>query len=203
MKEILPGIFHWRTLHEGIGEYVHSYYCCAGDPAFLIDPRVPAQGLEWFTDRPPPKHIYLTNRHHYRHSDQFMGRFNSKIWCHEAGLYYFSKEQKVHGFGHGKQLPDGLRALEVGVLCPEETAFFLPYAGGALSIGDAIIRSGGRLGFVPDFLLGEEPEAVKKGLMRIFTHHLELEFAHLLLAHGAPILDRGKKELSRFVQGIS
>ncbi len=144
MKEILPGFFHWRSLHEGIGEYVHSYYCCAADhPASLIDPRVPAQGLEWFEPRPAPENIYLTNRHHYRHSGRFMARFHSKIWCHEAGLYHFTAEQKVHGFTHGKRLPGGLRALEVGVLCPEETAFYLGHHGGLLSIGDAIVRSPG------------------------------------------------------------
>ena len=200
MQEILPGIFHWRTLHEGIGEYVHSYYCSATDPAFLIDPRVPAQGLAWFDGRPSPQHIYLTNRHHYRHSDQFMERFNSNIWCHKAGLSHFSEDQKVCGFTHGKKMPGGVHTVEVGVLCPEETAFHLFHAGGILFIGDAIIRVKGQLDFVPDMLLGDNPEEVKEGLIHVFSHHLHLAFEHLFFAHGAPIIGKGKQELRRFVQ---
>jgi len=52
MEEILPGIFHWTTFHEGIRADVHSYYIAAAHPALLIDPRVPKQGLKWFAGRP-------------------------------------------------------------------------------------------------------------------------------------------------------
>jgi hypothetical protein len=45
MKEILPGVFHWKTFHEGIQAYVHSYYTNATDPPVLIDPRVRALGI--------------------------------------------------------------------------------------------------------------------------------------------------------------
>src|SRR5919109_1619763 len=48
MQEILPGIFHWITFHEGIEQDVHSYYIAATDPAVLIDPRIPAEGIQWF-----------------------------------------------------------------------------------------------------------------------------------------------------------
>jgi hypothetical protein len=129
-----------------------------------------------------------------------MVRFDSKIWCHEAGLYHFTEEQKVQGFSHGITLPGGLRALKVGVLCPEETAFYLPQAGGFLSIGDAIVRINGQLDFVPDPLLGDDPETVKEGLVRVFSGHLDLVFEHLLFAHGAPVLHKGKRELTRFLE---
>lgn len=72
MQEILPGIFHCITFHEGIEQDVHSYYIGVSDPAFLIDPRILAEGLEWFKTHKSPKHIYLTNRHHYRHSGLFV-----------------------------------------------------------------------------------------------------------------------------------
>lgn len=53
MQEILPGVHHWTTFHEGIGQRVHSYYLTATEPAVLIDPRVPAQGLGVFRAAPP------------------------------------------------------------------------------------------------------------------------------------------------------
>lgn len=143
MQEILPGVHHWTTFHEGIGQRVHSYYLTATEPAVLIDPRVPAQGLGVFRAA-PPRHAYLTNRHHYRHSDRFAAAFGTEIWCHTAGLHEFSDGEQVTAFQHNDLLPGGVQALAVGVLCPEETALYIPLHAGILALGDAIIREHGR-----------------------------------------------------------
>jgi hypothetical protein len=203
MKEILPGVFHWTSFHEGIQAYVHSYYIDATDPPVLIDPRVPAQGLEWFAAHGAPQHIYLTNRHHYRHSGRFADRFDLHVWCHKDGLHEFTHSEKVKSFSHGKELPGGILALKVGVLCPEETALYLPLHGGLLSIGDAIVRYRGKLGFVPDEYMGDDPEGVKWGLRKIFLKHMrEREFDHLLFAHGAPWIGGAKIGLGKFLEDI-
>lgn len=200
MEEILPGVFHWTTFHEVIRAIVHSYYVAAAQPAFLIDPRVPKQGLKWFARRPRPSHIYLTNRLHYRHSDRFSREFGATVWCHRAGLHAFDSARPVRGFEHGDALPGGVTALEVGVLCPEETALYWPAAGGLLSIGDAIVREDGEaLGFVPDELMGDDPAGVKRGLRKIFATHLAREFDSLLFAHGAPWVGQGKAALAGFL----
>jgi hypothetical protein len=203
MQEILPGVFHWTTFHEGIQAYVHSYYLEATTPAVLIDPRVPAEGLACFAGHKIPEHIYLTNRHHYRHSDQFEETFGCKVWCHKAGLHEYTHGEKVSGFEHGVELPGKIKALEVGVLCPEETALYIPLAGGILSLGDAIVRDErSRLAFVPDYLMGDDPEAVKRGLHKVFQGHLRREFEHLLLAHGKPVIGNGKDALRRFLRRV-
>ncbi|HJW29624.1 MAG TPA: hypothetical protein VJ508_10290, partial [Saprospiraceae bacterium] len=147
------------------------------------------------------QYSYLTNRHHYRHSDRFARAFGTQVWCHEDGLHEFTKAQEVHAFQHGDVLPGGILALEVGVLCPEETALYFPAAGGVLAIGDAIIRSGNELGFVPDPLMGDNPEAVKRGLREVFRRHLERDFDHLLFAHGQPWVGGAKAALHRFLAG--
>src|SRR4030065_28798 len=118
MKEILPGVFHWKTFHEGIQAYVHSYYINATDPAVLTDPRVPAQGIEWSAAHGAPRHVYLTNRHHYRHSDRFAGRYGAQVWCHKDGLHEFSHGEKVRGFGHGRGMPGGILAVEGAARSP-------------------------------------------------------------------------------------
>ncbi len=203
MKEILPGVFHWTTFHEGIQEYVHSYFIEATTPAVLIDPRIPADGLAWFNTHKTPRHIYLTNRHHYRHSGQFADALGCKIWCHKAGLHEFTRGQKVTGFEHGITLPGKVKALEVGVLCPEETALHLPLSGGILAIGDAIVRDErGRLAFVPDYLMGDDPEAVKRGLHKVFLAHLRRKFDHLLFAHGKPVVGDAKETLRKFLHSL-
>ncbi len=202
MKEILPGIFHWTTYHEGIGQDVHSYYVSSSDPAYLIDPRVPEEGIGWFENHNLPRNIYLTNRLHYRHSKELSAHYGAEVWCHKDGLQAFGRGKKVKGFDHGDELPGGVLALEVGVLCPEETAFYIPLSKGVLSIGDAIVRDDGELGFVPDYLMGDDPEGVKHGLRRVFTSHLKRDFDNLFFAHGEPLIGGARKELRRFLKGL-
>ncbi len=201
MKEILPGVFHWTTFHEGIGQKVHSYFLSCIDPPVLIDPRVPERGLDWFENH-QPAHAFLTNRHHYRHSDRFEKAFGTRVWCHKDGMHEFTAGEKVHSFAYGEELPGGILALEVGVLCPEETAFYCPCSGGILAIGDAIIRYGEELGFVPEELMGEDPKGVARGLRRVFLRHVERDFDHLLLAHGKPWVGGAKKGLQRFLESL-
>jgi hypothetical protein len=201
MEEILPGVFHWTTFHEGIGEKVHSCYLPALQPAVLIDPRLPAEGLAWFATRPLPQHIYLTNRHHYRHSARFAEAFPLQIWCHRDGLHEFTRGERVSPFTHGDLLPGGIEARPVGVLCPEETALHIPLHGGILAIGDAVIRYQEELDFVPDELLGEDPQGIKQGLKQAFAALLRRgDFQHLLFAHGQPWLNDAPVGLRRFLQ---
>lgn len=199
MQEILPNVFHWTTFHEGIGEDVHSYYFAGTQPPVLIDPRVPDEGLAWFKDRPRPAQIYLTNRLHYRHSDRFNREFEASVWCHSAGLHHFDATRPVRGFDHGDRLPGDIIALAIDALCPEETAFYSPQHGGVLAIGDALIRHGEALGFVPDELMGDDPGTVKEGLRNAFERHLARDFEHLLFAHGEPWIGHGKAALTGFL----
>ena len=203
MNELLPGIFHWRVAHPDILIEVDSYYVACLTPAFLIDPLLPQEGLAWFGDRLAPQHIYLTNRLHDRHCRRLRKAFDLKVWCHEAGLHEFANGSlQVTGFRFGDELPGGVRALEVGVLCPEETALLLPSAGGVLSIGDAIINEDGELGFVPDTIIGDDPPAIKRGVKAALLQICQQEtFDHLLFAHGDPIIGGGQATLTRFCQG--
>lgn len=200
MQEIAPGIFHWVTFHEGIQAKVSSYFLPHPGGGTLIDPRVPDDGLEWFRHHGSPRQALLTNRHHYRHSGRFVRAFGVVVRCHQAGLHQFKRGEPVHAFEHRDLLPEGIRALEIGVLCPEETAFHSPGLS-ALALGDCLVRAPGArtLSFVPDELMGRDPEAVKRGLRAKFERLLELEFDHLLLAHGNPFVGEGHNALQRFL----
>ena len=95
------------------------------------------------------------------------------------------------------ELPGGILALKVGALCPEETALLIPVGDGALAMGDAVIRENEHLEFVPDSLMGDDPNAVKRGLRAAFAALLERRFEPLLLAHGRPFVKGGKDALRR------
>lgn len=199
IREILPGIFHWKAFHEGIQEEVDSYFLEGTSPPVLIDPLLPREGLEGFRSRKAPIHIYLTNRLHYRDSDRFQEAFGCRVWCHHAGLHEFHGGPEVAGFEHGELLPGDIRALKVGSLCPEETALLIPLGEGALAIGDALVGTEDSLAFMPDELIGEGAEAVKRGIRQAFREHLEQPFDHLLFAHSSPWVGAAKRRLGRFI----
>lgn len=197
MEEIRPGLWHWNAMHPRIRVEVSSYYLA--DSGMLIDPMLPDRGLEWFRARRAPQTIVLTNRHHYRHSGEFREEFGCPVLCHESGLHEFEGGPDVEGFGFGDRLAAGVTALEVGAICPEETALHIDLGEGLLSFADGLVNYGG-LRFVPDRLLGDDPEGVKRGLRGALRGLLDREFDSLLFAHGDPVLGGGKQALREFVE---
>ena len=178
---------------------VSSYY--AEGSGTLIDPMLPSEGIGWFRDRPPER-IVLTNRHHYRDSDEFRREFGCPVLCHRAGLHEFEGGPAVDGFEFGDELAAGITALEIGAICPEETALHLDAGPGILSFADGLIRYG-ELGFVSDRLLGDEPDEIKRGLVRSLERLLDLNFDALAFAHGDPLTAGGKRTLEEFVASRS
>ena len=207
VREIAPDLFYWRAFHEGIGKDVCSYFL--SDSGVLIDPLLPSNGfdgsdsMDWLGQHGPPTAILLSNRHHYRHSGRVVDAFSIPVYASEAGMHEFSPDQNVVAFRFGDQLPGGVIAHEVGVICPDETALEIRGAR-ALALADGVVRfdeMNSPLGFVPDYLLGDDPEAVKAGLRRVYERMLELDFEHLLLAHGEPAVGDGKQQLEAFLEG--
>jgi glyoxylase-like metal-dependent hydrolase (beta-lactamase superfamily II) len=206
VREVVPGIFHWTAFHQRIKLDVSSYYVdpLDGGGATLLDPMLPAEGLDWFRDRGAPERIVLTNRHHYRHSARLVEAFGCPVLCQRSGLHEFEGGTDVTPFDFGDELAAGITALEVGAICSEETALHIRAAEGALAFADGVVRfSGAEVGFVPDYLLGDEPEGVKRGLLAALRRLLEHDFDHLLFAHGEPIVGGGKAALRTFVERTS
>jgi hypothetical protein len=202
MDELLPGLHHWTAWRETIRRPVHSAYLA--EARTLIDPMVPDEGLEWFREQAPaPERIVLTNRHHLRHSARFVEAFGCTVACHEAGLWDLADAPvAVRGFRFGDELAPGVVAHEVGAICREEAALHLALGPGALACADGVIRGqDGALAFVPDFLLGEDPAGVKRGLAAAYLRLAdELDFDVLLLAHGAPFAEGGRDALRAFAE---
>lgn len=197
MREILPGLLHWTATHPKIRIEVSSYYLSG--PGVLIDPLLPPGGVAALRTPGPPGHALLTNRHHWRHCRELVEAFGCTVWCNDAGLHEFTQGEPVRGFRAGDRLPGDIESHAVGAICPDETALHLRIGDGALAVADGVVRDGdGPLGFVPDELLGEDPEAVKQGLRTAYTRLLELEFDSLLLAHGHPWIGGAKDALHRF-----
>ena len=178
---------------------VSSYYLT--EERVLVDPLLPPPGLEWFRDQgSEPQHILLTNRHHDRDSWRLREAFGCEVHCVANGCYELEGRGPVTPFEFGDELPGGVIAHEVGAICPDETALHIP-AHRALACADGVVRWPGTEGltFVPDSLM-DEPEQTKDGLRAAYRRLLELDFDHLLLAHGAPVAQHGKAALRAFVE---
>jgi hypothetical protein len=201
MEEVLDGLHHWTARHPRLGIEVSSYWL-SGE-GVLFDPLVPAEGLEAFAGW-PPRTVLLSNRHHLREAPLFAERYGCSIRCNRAGLHEFAGAGvAVEGFEPGDRLPGGVVAAEMGAICPDDTALHLP-ALRALELADGVVRGGpvgggGPLGFVPDSLM-EDPPATKRGLLASCERLLaELDFEHLLLAHGGPVIGDGRALLEDLV----
>ena len=202
MDEVLTGVFHWTARHPKIGIVVSSYWL--DGPGVLVDPLVPVQeGLDWFAARTEPTAILLSNRHHLRESERFVERFGCSIHCNEAGMHEFADGPPVRPFKLGDHLPGGAIARELDAICPDDTALQLSEHG-ALVLADGVVRGGpvggdGPLGFVPDSLM-DDPAETKRGLLAACTRLLaDIEFDHLLLAHGGPVIGNGRELLQDMV----
>jgi hypothetical protein len=198
MDEILPGIFHWTRAHPKIKIQVSSYFL---EPErVLIDPLIPDEGLEWFANR-TPENIFLSIRHHYRHCSEFAAEYGCTVWCVEQGMHEFTHGEAVKSFQFGDTLPGGVGTVQIGSLCPDEGALHIDREGGCVVLADGCVRmDDGPLQFVPDALLGDDPDAVKTGLKSAYARLLEeYEFRHVLLSHGGPIVDDGRRQLEDFI----
>jgi hypothetical protein len=200
MDEVLPGVLHWTTFHEGIGQPVHSHFFVEG--AALFDPRVPDEGgVQEVARHGRAEVVLLSNRHHLRHAEQFAEAFGCPIRAQRSGLHEFTDGPDVQAFDFGDELAPGVRALEVGALTPEDTAFHRAAGGGILLFADALVRDDdGALSFVSDGLMGDDPEAVRVGLTAALDRLLEETFDAMLFAHGAPIAEGAKARLAAFVR---
>jgi hypothetical protein len=191
VQEIAPGLWHWTATRETIGKDVSSYY--VADARIVIDPMVPPERPEWFQ----PEHALLTCRHHSREAWEL----GCPPWVVEQGAHELEGRGEFRTFAWGDELPGGIVAYEVDALSPDETALFIP-AHRALAIGDGVVRWEGVAGltFVPDFLM-DDPEETRAGLKAAYRRLLaELDFDHLLLAHGDPVIGDAKHHLAALVE---
>jgi hypothetical protein len=200
MHEIAPGYFHWSARHPTIGQTVHAHYVEAA--GMVIDPILPKEGVDVLDGRRPER-VVLTNRHHYRGAAALADAFGVPVLVSEPGLHEVQGRPGVETFAFGDEIAPGVTALEVGVICPDETALHIAHGDGALAVADGVMRDGdGRLCFVPDEYIGDDPETIKDGLRAAYRRIVaEHDFELLLLAHGEPVVGGGATLLGSFAEG--
>jgi hypothetical protein len=199
MRELLPGLLHWTTFHDGIGVEVSSYLV---EPAgALIDPRVPDEdGLDAFAGRERPQQVVLTTGLHARHATRFADAFGCAIRASPQALERLGGGLDATPYGDGEEVAPGITAIHIDAIAPDEYALHVALGGGAIVFGDALNRYAGELAFFSDDLLGDDPEKVRTGLKDAFRGLLTRDFDHLLFGHGEPLIGGGKTALRDFLR---
>ena len=190
MREIAPGIHHWSARHPNTGMGASSYWL--RDLGVLVDPIAVPDEVAGVQE------ILLSNRHHLRDSLEASERFGATIRAPCVGMHEFDEDDPIEPYDFGDELAVGtVTAYEVDSICPDEAALYVP-AARALSVADGVTHYGDELEFVSDNLM-DEPEQTKAGLKRAYARLCdELEFEHLLPAHGTPIVGEGRELLRDF-----
>ena len=182
-------------MHPKSGWEASSYFL--PDTGVLLDPLAPPEGMDRLEELGSPREIVLCNRHHYRDCGELAGRFGLRVHAPRVGMHEFDDDAPVDPYDFGDELAGGAIVVhEVGALCPDEAALHIPSLS-ALAVADGVIHYDG-LRFVPDELM-DEPDQTKRGLKEAYTRlAAELEFEHLLTAHGEPVVGGAGDELRRF-----
>jgi Metallo-beta-lactamase superfamily len=196
IHEVLLGVFHWAARHPSAGLDSGSHYLV--EEGILVDPIAPPEGLEWFDGREIGA-IVLTNRHHTRSAFDLQDRLGVAIRAPRTGMHELPAD-RVEPYDFGDELGAGIRAHAISESWPDETALEIP-GHRAVAVADGVINYDG-LGFFPDHLLGDDPEAEKQRLRDGFARlAADVDFDHVLFAHGTPILGEGRERLMEFAAG--
>jgi glyoxylase-like metal-dependent hydrolase (beta-lactamase superfamily II) len=193
MDEILPGVLQWTTRHPDIGIDVASHLVTG--PGVAIDPLLPeGEGPDWLGH--DVGHVVVTICLHTRSTTDF----GVPVRAPREGLHRWEgRGIDVAPYADGDEVAPGVRALRIGAIAPDDYALHIDTGPGILAFGDAIIRYGD-IGFVPDHLIGDDPEAVKRETIDALERLLDEEFDALLFAHGEPLASGGKAALREFVE---
>jgi hypothetical protein len=145
--------------------------------------------------------IVLSNRHHRRDAFEARERFGAVVRAPRVGLHEFAGDDPIEPYDFGEPIVGrAITAHQVTELWPDDGALHIPSLR-ALAIADAVINDRGGLDFVPEQYMGD-PEAerrgIRAGLARLAA---ELDFEHLLLAHGTPLVGDGRERLREFAAG--
>ena len=137
VKELAPGILHWKAPNPNIGVEVSSYWI--PELQLLLDPIAVPERVD------DVECILLTCRHHVRDTLEAAERLGATVQAPRTGMHEYGEDTPIQPYDFGDPLVDGeVAPHEVGGLSPDETALHIPSVS-ALSIADGAIRYGDEL----------------------------------------------------------
>jgi hypothetical protein len=189
MQVIAPGLRRWTSWHDHWEEQVGSVAVDTPDGLVVIDPLEPPAELG------PVAHVLVTVYWHARGT----AGLNARIWAPSRSLRPLAN-RGVEAEKAADGLPGGIRAFPTARAA--EAVYWLPDQR-ALVVGDVLLGAGAKpratdepLRLCPERWLGKPTHEDLRASLRPL---LDLPVDHVLVSHGAPVLEHGHRELSRIL----
>ena len=190
MREILPGLFHWRVIWPDIWS-LECYFLRTASGSVVIDP-IESNGLTAVDSADDIRAVIVTSGWHERSARLFGKRANAPVFVPEADLCMFEDLDDYEAYGDGDVLPGDVRAIGCPGLTRGEQALFSDTNGGTLFTADCV---GTTAKWSPgDMTLGGHPNGHPNPKATL-SHLLDYTFVNLCPGHGNPFLGSGKREL--------
>jgi glyoxylase-like metal-dependent hydrolase (beta-lactamase superfamily II) len=188
VEEIVPGVWYWRVRDERIGG---AWGCSHAADGVLVDPHgLAADALARLGEITA---IVLTTSSHQRAAWRLRRELRVPVYL-PAAAKAVDEEPDVR-YGEGDALPGGLQAVFTPGAGTTQHSLLLERDGGVLFTPDLFVRSSrGPLEWVP-FEYMHDPDEARRSAERL----LELDFAVLCSAHGAPLVGGAKEALHGLV----
>lgn len=196
MEELAPGLRRWTAWHDEWEEDVGSVAVDTDDGLLLIDPIAPPRDVR------RPKHVLLTVFWHYRSTPELEAR----VWASRRTVKALANRgvEVTDPITRDADLPGGLRAFETAR--HGELVYWLPKQR-ALVAGDVLLGAGAKprptddaLRLCPERWLGKATHADLRESLRPL---LDLPVQRVLVSHGKPVLQGGKRALAELLQAPS
>ena len=173
MDEVVTGIVHWSSIHPNTGVPAHSHFLMAHAHAARPDGPEGGHGLV------RPARRARAHPAHQPPSPARVGAFADAYECSDplpspTACTSSPAGRTVEPFEPGDEPAPGVRVCEVGAITPEEVALHVADRARARCSSPTACGAcdDGALGFFPDHLLGDDPEAVKAGLRAAYRRLL-------------------------------
>ena len=207
-KRIAKGLWRWTARHPewhpgDFGAEVASFAVRSGDDTLLIDPLLPPEPgpvLELIEGILGERlSILITLPYHVRSSEQlrerFTGHAETTIWGHPACAKRLRRKAGFNPIDPATPLPAGVSAYAIGKPRRFETPILIP-SHKALVFGDAVAEHAGRLRvWAADPVDDKVERFYRERFNPTLKPLLELDFEHVLVTHGEPVMKDGKQAL--------
>jgi glyoxylase-like metal-dependent hydrolase (beta-lactamase superfamily II) len=201
-------LWRWTARHPewhpgDFGAEVACFAIKAGEDSLLIDPLLlpePQPVLDLVGEILGARlAILITIPYHVRSAEEIRRRFRKEtettIHGHPAVAKRLGKKAGFEPIDPGTPLPAGVSAYTIGKPRRFETPLLVP-SQRALVFGDAVAETGGRLRvWAADRVDARVERFYRERFNPTLVPLLELDFDRVLVTHGQPVMQDGKKAL--------
>ena len=206
-RELAPGLWRWTARHPEwhpgrFGAEVASFALEAGEELLLLDPLLPEDD-----DTPVLRaldrlahghavHVLITIGYHVRSAEPLRERYGGELWGPRTCASRLRDPSSLRTLEPGAPGPAGVGAFSIGRPRRSERPLWLP-SHRALAFGDAVVTTpeGALRMWIQQPLDDRRRRWYRETFAPTLAPLLELPLEHVLVTHGAPVLDDGAAAL--------